>query len=118
MTSVPARLGPKPHALGIAGPRPWRIASAAVTSNDAACAQVGDGRLGIPKASQDLDRMLAEVGGRPHGRRLRRGAHVDGLPDDPDFAELGMLHRAGNAQVLDLWFRKRLIDGVDRSAGN
>src|SRR5262249_24078414 len=87
-------------------------------SDDAARAQVGNGRLGIPQARQDLARVLAKLGGRPHGGRLRSGANVDGLTNNFDVAELRMLHRAGNAQVMDLRLCKRLIDAVDRSTGN
>src|SRR5262249_51173168 len=86
------------------------------SSNNATLTQSSD-RIRIQaKADQHFVGVLAELRGRPHGLRLRSAAEVDGLTDDLDVPEMGMLHRPGDGEVAHLRLGERLIDAVDCTA--
>src|SRR2546425_7480370 len=61
--------------------------------------------------------MLAELGGRRlHAGRSTRQLHR--LAQHVEAAELRMLDRGGDAEVLYLRIGEHLVDAVDRAAGN
>src|SRR5581483_11144591 len=80
--------------------------------------QFGDLGRSIPELPQYRIRMLALVRCRLQPFGLREGAHVDRLADDVEAAELRMVDRAADAEVLNLRVGEDLVDRVDRAAGH
>src|SRR5216684_160080 len=70
----------------------------------------------VAQARQHLVGMLAELRRGPELLGLRRVGEVDRLADHLDVAELGMLHRPGDAEIFHLRLGEGLVDGVDRPA--
>src|SRR6266404_6325728 len=85
-------------------------------SNDAAGAQAFDGFVVEAQARQHIVCVLAEFRAGTELLGLRRGAEIDRLADDLDVAELGMMDRLGDAEMLDLRLGEGLVDAVDRPA--
>jgi hypothetical protein len=62
--------------------------------------------------------MLTEIGCGAQRLGLWIIGQVDRLSDDADVTQGGVMHCAGDAEVLRLRFREHAFDVVDRSAGD
>src|SRR6266403_2067039 len=68
--------------------------------------QLLDRRGIVTELAQHLVGVLALVRGRAQLFGLREGAHMDRLADDVVGAELRVIDRAADAEMLDLWIGK------------
>src|SRR6266851_6373466 len=85
-------------------------------SDDTLFMKRGDRRGIVAEFAQHFLGVFALVRGRAQLVRLRVAAHMDRLADDVEGAELRMIDRAADAEMLHLRIGKDLVDRVDRSA--